>query len=131
MPSEKPAKSSLPPKKKRKSDTYNKNDIPALEKSVSSALDEGTSLNAYADLNSLIALEKDPTVTHAVIFALYRVSVLIISKGRLSGGKDETEEAKTVRMWIISRMGEYVENLVGLLKDEEKSLRVCTQYSNL
>ena len=122
MPVEKRTKSSLPPKKKRKS---NNHDVPSLEQSISTALDEGTSLNAYADLNNLISAEQDPKLTHAVIYALYRSTVLIISKGQLVGGKEESEEAKIVRLWIIARMGEYVENLVGLLKDEEKSLRVC------
>ena len=121
MPVEKRTKSSLPPKKKRKS---NNHDVASLEQSISTALDEGTSLDAYADLNNLISTEQDPKLTHAVIYALYRSTVLIISKGRLVGGKEESEEAKIVRLWIISRMGEYVENLVGLLKDEEKSLRV-------
>ncbi len=114
------------PSKKRKTreadDTLRT--IQDLEKQLTTAVSNGSSLNPLADLLD-IALD---TESHAhlskAIYALYRVFVVIITNGLLSG-PDRTEEAKAVRAWLLERLHSFVDLLASLLKDEETSLKVC------
>ncbi|KAG0705095.1 CBF/Mak21 family-domain-containing protein [Suillus ampliporus] len=56
-----------------------------------------------------------------VVYSIYRVFVLIISRGMLVHGGDDA--AKLVRKWTWEKLDSYVELLVGLLQDEEPALR--------
>ncbi|RDX45466.1 CBF-domain-containing protein [Lentinus brumalis] len=115
------------PSKKRKTreadDTLRT--IQDLEKQLTTAVSNGSSLNPLADLLD-IALD---TESHAhlskAIYALYRVFVVIITNGLLSG-PDRTEEAKAVRAWLFERLHSFVDLLASLLKDEETSLKISS-----
>ncbi|KAI0710433.1 CBF-domain-containing protein [Cerioporus squamosus] len=115
------------PSKKRKTrevdDTVRT--IQDLEKQLTAAVSNGSSLNPLADLLD-IALD---TESHAhllkAIYALYRVFVVIITNGLLSG-PDRTEEAKAVRAWLLERLHSFVDLLASLLKDEEPSLKTSS-----
>ncbi|KAI0788858.1 CBF/Mak21 family-domain-containing protein [Abortiporus biennis] len=120
-------RSSLPSShKKRKldsEDTHNEllNNIRTLETDLTSAVSTKSSLNPLADLLDIAQKSSDTALLSKAIYALYRVFVLIITNGLLSGGC--IEDVKAVRTWISERLHEYVELLCGLLKDEDSSLR--------
>ena len=116
---------SLPSSKKRKirdtDDTIHT--IQELEKQLTTAVANGASLNPLADLLDLASGSEQPAHLLKAIYALYRVFVTILSNGLLSG-PDRTEEAKAVRTWLLERLNAFVDQLAGLLKDEEASLNV-------
>jgi U3 small nucleolar RNA-associated protein 19 len=117
--------SSLPPQKKRKTVPSTSGvAVDDLEQKLTTAISEGTSLNPLAELINFASTATDPVMTHKAIYALYRVSVLVIAANKLNGGKEESDEARTVRAWISTRLSEFVDFLCGLLKDSEKALRV-------
>ncbi len=116
---------SLPSKKRktRETDDVARNTVQDLEKQLTTAVSSGSSLNPLADLLD-IALESDLSLQLSkAMYALYRVFVVIISNGLLSG-PDRTEEAKAVRAWLLERLRTFVDLLTSLLKDEEASLKV-------
>ncbi|KAI0807034.1 CBF-domain-containing protein [Fomes fomentarius] len=114
---------SLPSKKRKARETDDvARSIQDLEKQLTTAVSNGSSLNPLADLLD-IALESDlVTQLSKAMYALYRVFVVIISNGLLSG-PDRTEEAKAVRAWLLERLRTFVDFLTSLLKDEEASLK--------
>ncbi|KAJ7167536.1 CBF/Mak21 family-domain-containing protein [Mycena filopes] len=118
-----PAPSLPPPSKKRKiqKDSELAKSIQSLEEQLTSAAAANTSLNPLADLLELAFTAEDAQDTSKAIYALYRVSVILITGGKLDTGGDEA--AKIVKAWIWDRLNSYVEFLCGLLKDEEKLLR--------
>ncbi|KAM6503710.1 CBF/Mak21 family domain containing protein [Amanita muscaria] len=113
-----------PPTKKRKlqDDAGLATSIKHLEDGLTQALSNNTSLNALADLVDLALTAKDPQNTSKVVYALYRVFVLIINDGRLGLGVDDA--GKVVKAWLWQRLNTYVEFLGGLMQDEEKALRI-------
>ncbi|KAK0199243.1 CBF/Mak21 family-domain-containing protein [Desarmillaria ectypa] len=113
-----------PPSKKRKLSNDSKvlQSIQDTEQQLTRAVSNNGSLNPLADLLDLACSRKDSQEVSKGIYALYRVFVLVISNGKLSAASDES--AKIVKAWLWDRLNEYVDFLVGLLKDEEKSLRV-------
>jgi U3 small nucleolar RNA-associated protein 19 len=116
---------SLPPPGKKRKTTKSSGllqTVQNLETQLIEAATTNSSLNSLADLVGLLGNIQDPHNVSKVIYALYRVFVVIITTGKLtvSGGED----AKIVRTWIWDRLNSYIEFLVGLLKDEEKFLRV-------
>lgn len=116
---------SLPSKKRktRETDDVARNTVQDLEKQLTTAVSNGSSLNPLADLLD-IALESDLSIQLSkAMYALYRVFVVIVSNGLLSG-PDRTEEAKAVRAWLLERLRTFVDLLTSLLKDEEASLKV-------
>ncbi|KAI0653215.1 ribosome biogenesis protein Noc4 [Cubamyces menziesii] len=113
--------SSSKKRKTREDDTVRT--IQDLEKQLTAAVSSGSSLNPLADLLD-IALEAEAAAqVSKAIYALYRVFVVIISRGLLSG-PDASEEAKAVRTWLLDRLHAFVDFLSGLLKDEEPSLKI-------
>ncbi|KAI0713329.1 ribosome biogenesis protein Noc4 [Earliella scabrosa] len=114
---------SLPSKKRKTRETDDSAlAIQNLEKQLTTAVSNGSSLNPLADLLD-IALESDAAAQLSkAIYALYRVFVVIISNGLLSG-PDRTEEAKAVRAWLLERLHAFVDLLASLLKDEETALK--------
>jgi len=114
--------SSLPPTKKRK--TAQSTPIKSLEAQLTTAVAEHGSLNPLADLLALAHGASDAREMSKAIYSMYRVFVLIISRGILVHGGDDA--AKLVRKWIWEQLDSFVELLVGLLQDDEPSLRVCT-----
>ncbi|KAI0747771.1 CBF-domain-containing protein [Daedaleopsis nitida] len=96
--------------------------IQDLEKQLTTAVSKGSSLNPLADLLDIALDVSSPTQLSKAIYALYRVFVIIISNGLLSG-PDRTEEAKAVRAWLFERLHAFVDLLASLLKDEEASLK--------
>lgn len=116
---------SLPSRaKKRKvhADSTTTQAIRRLEADLTRGLSENTSLNPLVDLLDLALATKNPQQCSRALDALYRVFVLIISNTNLGSGGDEA--AKVVKAWLWDRLNIYVDYLGGLLKDEDKSLRV-------
>ncbi|KAG7442820.1 ribosome biogenesis protein Noc4 [Guyanagaster necrorhizus] len=113
-----------PPSKKRKLNNDSKvlQSIQDTEHHLTRAVTNNGTLNPLADLLDLTCSRKDSQEVSKGIYALYRVFVLVIGNGKLSVSGDES--TKTVKAWLWDRMNNYVNFLVGLLKDEEKSLRV-------
>jgi U3 small nucleolar RNA-associated protein 19 len=117
-----PLKMSIPPTKRRKVDQSNGKLIKQLEADLTDAINQNGSLNSLADLVALTKRCESAEDTSKAIYALYRVSVLLATGGRLFG--DGEESGKLVRAWLWEQLNTYVDVLSGLLKDEEKSLRV-------
>jgi len=117
---------SLPPSKKRKiqQDSAVHKSVVQLETDLTSAVPNNASLNSLADLLDLTLKSKSPQDTSKAIYALYRVFVLIITSDKLGLGGDDA--AKVVKAWLWERLNTYVDYLGGLLKDEEKILRVSS-----
>ncbi|RPD65784.1 CBF-domain-containing protein [Lentinus tigrinus ALCF2SS1-7] len=115
------------PSKKRKTreadDTLRT--IQDLEKQLTVAVSNGSSLNPLADLLDIALGTESPAHLSKAIYALYRVFVVIITNGLLSG-PDRTEEAKAVRAWLLERLHSFVDLLASLLKDEEPSLKTSS-----
>lgn len=116
--------SSLPPSKKRKISPSNSKStrLKQLEDGLLDAVKNHTSLNAVVDLLHIAEGAKDPQLCSKAVYTLYRVFVSIITSGGLASQADEN--AKVVRAWIWDRLNAYSDLLVGLMSDEEESLRV-------
>ncbi|KAJ7366593.1 CBF/Mak21 family-domain-containing protein [Mycena albidolilacea] len=119
-----PASSLPPPSKKRKvqKDSEFGQSIQRLEEQLTAAAASNSSLNPLADLLELAFTAGDAQDTSKAIYSLYRIFVILISGGKLGTGGDEA--AKVVKAWIWDRLNSYVDFLCGLLKDEEKLLRI-------
>ena len=115
---------SLPPSKKRKvkDDAGFGTSVKRLEDDITRAIPTNASLNSLADLLDLVVGARDAQNTSKAIYALYRVFVQLITNNKLSTGGDEA--ARIVKSWLWERLNTYVEFLGGLMKDEEKILRV-------
>lgn len=126
-----PAPSLPPPSKKRKIQKESEfvKSTQRLEEQLTSAAAANTSLNPLADLLDLAFTAGDAQDTSKAIYALYRVFVVIITGGKLGAGGDEA--AKVVKAWLWDRLNSYVDFLCGLLKDEEKLLRVFASFAVL
>jgi U3 small nucleolar RNA-associated protein 19 len=120
--------SSLPPTKKRKT-VVQTTSIKSLEAQLTSAVADNGSLNPLADLLVLAHGTSDAREMSKAIYSIYRVFVLIISRGMLVHGGDDA--AKLVRKWIWEKLDSFVELLAGLLQDDEPSLRVRITQSVL
>jgi U3 small nucleolar RNA-associated protein 19 len=126
-----PSLRSLPPSaKKRKAGVPTTEKelarIAELESALTAAVASAGSLNPLADLLATATSASDAQVVLKAVYALYRIFVLAINGGRLNAGGDE---GKVVRTWIWERLNGYVDLLCGLLKDDEKTLRVCAWCS--
>lgn len=119
-----PLRSLPPPSKRRKvqENTGLAQSIKLLEEDLTSAATNNGSLNPLADLLDVALKASGPQETSKAIYAIYRVFVFIITNNKLA--LDGDDAAKVVKAWIWERMNAYVEFLGGLLKDEEKILRV-------
>ncbi|KAJ7244754.1 CBF/Mak21 family-domain-containing protein [Mycena haematopus] len=119
-----PAPSVPPPSKKRKirKESEFAKSIQRLETQLTAAAANHSSLNSLADLSELAFNAADAQDTSKVIYSLYRVFVILISGGKLGPGGDGA--TKVVKAWIWDRLNSYVDFLCGLLKDEEKLLRI-------
>jgi len=112
-----------PPSKKRKTQKdVNAAKIKQLEDEITTAVVKNSSLNSLADLLALAYSLEDPHDTSKIIYALYRVFVVIITNNKLGLGGDEA--AKVVKAWIWERLQSYMDFLGSLLQDDEKFLRV-------
>ncbi|KAG1754382.1 CBF/Mak21 family-domain-containing protein [Suillus lakei] len=112
---------SLPPPTKRRKTAVESTSIKFLEAQLTSAVAENGTLNPLADLLMLAYGSSDTKEMSKAVYSIYRVFVLIISRGMLVHGGDDA--AKLVRKWIWEKLESYVELLVGLLQDEEPALR--------
>lgn len=128
-----PPRSSLPSSlKKRKiqddstSQSSSSSRVQKLEKDLVAAVSSKSSLNPLADLLDIAQNEANVPVLTKTIYALYRVFVVVITNGLLSSVAGD-ESSKVVRTWLQERLHEYVDLLVGLLKDEDVTLRVRFQ----
>ncbi|KAI0648198.1 ribosome biogenesis protein Noc4 [Trametes meyenii] len=123
MPARPSSLASSPKKRKGREADDTVRAIQDLEKQLTAAVSSGSSLNPLADLLD-IALSADTAVQLSkALYALYRVFVIVISRGLLSG-PDASEEAKAVRAWLVDRLHAFTDLLTGLLTDEESSLRI-------
>ncbi|KAH7926662.1 CBF-domain-containing protein [Leucogyrophana mollusca] len=113
--------SSLPPPAKKRKTKDGSLSVQKIEQQLISAVASNSSLNPLADLLELAHAASDARDMSKTIYGLYRVFVVIITNGKLGHGGDEA--AKAVRKWIWERLDSYVELLVGLLQDEESTLR--------
>ncbi|KAJ7857769.1 CBF/Mak21 family-domain-containing protein [Mycena leptocephala] len=121
-----PAPSLPPPSKKRriqKESGFSKS-IQELEEQITAAAAANSSLNPLVDLLNLAFTTDDAQDTSKTIYSLYRVFVIIISGGKLGSSGDDA--AKVVKAWIWDKLNSYVDFLCGLLKDEEKLLRISS-----
>lgn len=99
-----------------------------LEGQLTAAVNAKSSLNALVDLLDIAGAAEDAVLCSKAIFASYRVFVLIINSGMLSVSHGGDSETKTVRMWIQEKLNSYVDLLLGLLQDNESTLRVCLSF---
>lgn len=116
-----------PPPKKRKTISSLTSQVQVLEDTLTSALQSAPiqSLNPLADLLDLASEATEAKDMSKIIYASYRVFVLINQSGRLMGGPgDEDEGNKVVRKWLGERLAVYQNLLSGLLSDEDSALRV-------
>jgi len=115
---------SLPPAKKRKTNCNSESaeQIKALENAVIEAAHGNESLNALPDLLGILVAMTDAQLVSKAIYALYRIFVVLINGGKLDLGGDEA--SKLVKTWLLEQLNVYVDFLCGLLKDEERTLRV-------
>ncbi|OAX42015.1 CBF-domain-containing protein [Rhizopogon vinicolor AM-OR11-026] len=113
--------SSLPPPTKRRKTAVQTTSIKSLEAHLTSAVADNGSLNPLADLLVLAHGTSDAREMSKVIYSIYRVFVLITSRGMLVHGGDDA--AKLVRKWIWEKLDSFVALLVGLLQDDEPALR--------
>lgn len=115
---------SLPPAKKRKveHDTAAEERIKSVEATLLDSLSKNQSLNILADLLGIVQSTRDAQLTSKAVYAAYRVFTVIIVNGKLDLGGDES--ARLVKSWLLTQLNTYVDFLTGLLKDEEKMLRV-------
>jgi U3 small nucleolar RNA-associated protein 19 len=97
-----------------------------LETQLTVAVTRATSLNPLLDLIDIALKAQSAADCSKAIYSLYRVFVLILHSGKWGLTGDATGETKVVRTWIWERFGGYVDFLLGLLKDEEKLLRVSS-----
>ncbi len=97
--------------------------IQSLESDLFLAVSSKSSLNALADLLETAENEANVQVLIKIVYALYRVFVVIINNGLLTGSIED-ESTKVVRTWLQERLHEYVDLLIGLLKDEDITTRV-------
>ena len=103
--------------------------VQVLEDTLTSALQSTPiqSLNPLANLLDLTSEATEAKDMSKVIYASYRVFVLINQSGMLVGGpgdEDEDESNKVVRKWLGERLAAYQNLLSGLLTDEDSALRV-------
>ncbi|KAG8996484.1 hypothetical protein FRB94_008243 [Tulasnella sp. JGI-2019a] len=117
-------KTSLPTSRKRQKTSSSNEDVKSLEQSLLVAVQAGSSLNPLSDLIALVSSSSDPQTTHSVIYAVYRIVVALSQAGKLGQEGNGTEEAKIVRQWLDARVASFSELLAGLLKDDEKALRM-------
>ena len=115
--------SSLPPPEKRRKTKGSETTIKNLELQITAAVTHNASLNPLSDLLHIAQNASDAKDMSKAIYSLYRVFVVIVSSNKLAPGRSEA--AKVVRRWVWGRLDAYVELLLGLLQDEEASLRVC------
>lgn len=124
------ASSSLPSAKRRKIKRTDASDelesVIILEKQIQQALVDNASLNALLDLLHIALSSKSSEIILKAVFALYRIFTQVIAKGLLQPDSDGDLDAASVRTWLLSRLDSFTTLLCGLLKDEEKTLRVCT-----
>jgi U3 small nucleolar RNA-associated protein 19 len=120
---------SLPALKKRKLSRSSSlvSSIQQLETRLTEAVSSNASLNPLVDLLKIVDDAEDAEDVLKGIYAVYRVFVLMLGSGGYSLG-GQGGEGKVVRAWIWERLGGYVDYLVGLLKDDEKALRVGLFY---
>ncbi|KAF5357188.1 hypothetical protein D9756_006382 [Leucocoprinus leucothites] len=115
---------SLPQTKKRKieHDSGSTKRIKSLETGLIEAVHKSESLNALADLLEILQTAKDAQTVSKSIYALYRTFVVVITNGKLGLGGDDV--AKLVKAWLLGQLNTYVDFLCGVLKDDEKTLRI-------
>lgn len=129
----------LRPSKRRKVDddaTDSVKKIVKLEEDLKRAIEDGSSLNALADL--LAEAKKSVDQPHAerlhkAIYALYRVFSLLISDERFhSSSRRTSEEDLIVRKWLMQRLDQYLNFLSTLFVHPEPLISVrasiFTQY---
>lgn len=114
--------SSLPPPAKRRRTKSNETVIKDLEFQITIAVTNNASLNPLSDLLDIAQNVPDARDTSKAVYSLYRVFVVIISSDKLAPGGGDA--AKVVRKWVWERLDAYVNFLLGLLQDEEATLRV-------
>ncbi|KAG6376235.1 CBF/Mak21 family-domain-containing protein [Boletus reticuloceps] len=113
--------SSLPPPTKRRK-TEGKTVTKDLELQITAAVAENASLNPLSDLLHIAQNASYPRDMSKAVYSLYRVFVVIISSNKLAPGGGDA--AKVVRKWVWERLDAYVNLLLGLLQDEEATLRI-------
>lgn len=128
-----PIRSLPPPSKKRKTNTSSSSNsiavqIQSLESTLTSAVQSSASLNPLADLLNLAQTTVEPKDVSKIIYALYRIFVVLVGSGKMSAEGQASEEGKVVRAWLWERLGAYQDLLVGLMKDEVSGLRVCVLF---
>ncbi|KZT68609.1 CBF-domain-containing protein [Daedalea quercina L-15889] len=101
--------------------------IKDLESLLTASISKNESLNKLATLVQLTLNASDANHVLKAIYALYRVFVILITKGMMnSKGAEEADEIKAVRSWLWEQMNRYVEFLGELLQDEEAILRTSS-----
>ncbi|KAG7090557.1 hypothetical protein E1B28_009665 [Marasmius oreades] len=120
MPSSLPS----PAKKRKTTNSQNSQSIQKLEQQITDAINNNSSLNPLVDLLDLTTTTFTAEECSKSVYALYRSFVMIIRKGKFVVANEENE--KIVKTWLWEQMNGYVDVLTGLLKDEEKGLRVSS-----
>ncbi|WRT65247.1 uncharacterized protein IL334_002190 [Kwoniella shivajii] len=102
---------------------------------------ESTLLGEEYDPNPLLSLvslarHDDPEIVHRAVWALHRVFIKYIGENRVGGmngdlisktanqeSESDVGEEREVKAWVRERLLEYIEILVGLMRDTEPALR--------
>ncbi|KIM91722.1 hypothetical protein PILCRDRAFT_811012 [Piloderma croceum F 1598] len=126
-----PIRSLPPPSKKRKTNSSPSSNsiaiqIQSLESTLTNAVQSSASLNPLADLLDLAQTTVEAKDVSKIIYALYRVFVVLIGSGKMSAEGQTSEKGKVVRAWLWERLGAYQDLLVGLMKDEDADLRISS-----
>lgn len=116
----------MPPKKRQRTEADSS--VQKLEEALTEAIQSSSSLNGLADLVLLATSSHSAKITHDAMFASYRIFVQLVSNGKLSMKRSDKEELETVRLWLVGRLGEFVDALCGFLKDLESGIRVRLRH---
>ncbi|KAI0091728.1 ribosome biogenesis protein Noc4 [Irpex rosettiformis] len=96
--------------------------ITTLEARLIDAVTSKSSLNPLADLLDVAYNTLEAQALSKTIWALYRVFVVVISNDLLLNIVG-SEESKVVRIWLQEKLNSYVKLLVGLMKDDDGTLK--------
>jgi U3 small nucleolar RNA-associated protein 19 len=116
------------PTKRRKVDESQEK-IVKLEEDLTAAIQDGSSLNALADLVAEAKKSTNqPQRLHKALYALYRVFSLLISEDRLLSPRLPSEQDVVVRTWLLQRLDQYLNFLSTLFESSEPLISVCSLF---
>ena len=115
------------PTKRRKGDDESQDalkKIVKLEEDLTTAIQDGSSLNALAALLTAAKRSIDhPQRLHKALYALYRVFSLLIAEQRFHSARP-SEQEMVVRKWLLQRLDQFLDFLPTLFESSEPLISV-------